>query len=82
MEGLRAGDRHNPLPHIALSTTALKSAYRNMAFCLVEPLLSCGNYWFRDAGNDGVPDCCTSSLGVAGLHEVCYYGKAVAVQAR
>jgi hypothetical protein len=22
-------DRHNPLPHIALSTTALKSAYRN-----------------------------------------------------
>lgn len=25
-------DRHNPLPHIALSTTALKSAYRNTAF--------------------------------------------------
>src|SRR5271169_6064913 len=24
-----SADRHNPLPHIALSTTALKSAYRN-----------------------------------------------------
>jgi hypothetical protein len=31
MEGFRAEDRHNPLPHIALSTTALKSAYENMA---------------------------------------------------
>jgi len=32
MEGFQAKDRHNPLPHIALSTTALKSAYRNTAF--------------------------------------------------
>jgi hypothetical protein len=32
MEGFRAEDRHDPLPHIALSTTALKSAYRNTAF--------------------------------------------------
>jgi hypothetical protein len=32
MEGFQAEDRHNPLPHIALSTTALKSAYRNTAF--------------------------------------------------
>jgi hypothetical protein len=32
MEGFQAEDRHNPLPHIALSTTALKSAYKNTAF--------------------------------------------------
>jgi hypothetical protein len=32
MEGVQAEDRHNPLPHIALSTTALKSAYSNTAF--------------------------------------------------
>ena len=31
MEGFQAEDRHNPLPHIALSTTALKLAYRNTA---------------------------------------------------
>ncbi len=31
MEGFQGEDRHNPLPHIALSTTALKSAYRNTA---------------------------------------------------
>ena len=31
MEGFQAEDRHNPLPHIALSTTAPKSAYRNTA---------------------------------------------------
>ena len=29
MEGFQGEDRHNPLPHIALSTTAPKSAYRN-----------------------------------------------------
>jgi hypothetical protein len=32
MEGFQAEDRHNPLPHIALLTTALKSAYKNTAF--------------------------------------------------
>jgi hypothetical protein len=31
MERFWAEDRHNPLPHIALSTTALKSAYSNTA---------------------------------------------------
>ncbi len=31
MEESRAEDRHNPLPHIAPLTTALKSAYRNTA---------------------------------------------------
>ena len=31
MEGFQGEDRHDPLPHITLSTTALKSAYRNMA---------------------------------------------------
>ena len=29
MEGFQGEDRHDPLPHIALLTTALKSAYRN-----------------------------------------------------
>jgi hypothetical protein len=32
MEEFQAWDRHNPLPHIALLTTALKSAYENTAF--------------------------------------------------
>ncbi len=32
MEGFQAWDRHNPLPHIAPLTTALKSAYKNTAF--------------------------------------------------
>jgi hypothetical protein len=31
MEGFQAEDRHNPLPHIAPLTTALKSAYSNTA---------------------------------------------------
>ena len=31
MEGFQGEDRHKPLPHIALLTTALKSAYRNTA---------------------------------------------------
>jgi hypothetical protein len=31
MEGFQGEDRHNPLPHIAQLTTALKSAYRNTA---------------------------------------------------
>ncbi len=29
MEGFQREDRHNPLPHIAVSITALKSAYRS-----------------------------------------------------
>ena len=32
MEGFQAEDRHNPLPHIALLTTVLRSAYKNTAF--------------------------------------------------
>jgi hypothetical protein len=32
MEGFQAEDRHDPLPHIALSAIALKSAYRNTAY--------------------------------------------------
>ena len=30
--GFMSAARHDPLPHIALSTTALNSAYRNTAF--------------------------------------------------
>ena len=43
MEGFRAEDRHNPLPHIPLSTTALNSAYKNRAFLPTLLVLSCGN---------------------------------------
>ena len=32
MEGFQGEDRHNPLPHIALLITALKSAYENTEF--------------------------------------------------
>ncbi len=32
MEGFQGEDRHNPLPHIALLTTAPKSVYKNTAF--------------------------------------------------
>jgi hypothetical protein len=32
MEGFQAEDQHDPLPHIALSTTTLKSACRDTAF--------------------------------------------------
>ena len=53
MEGFQAEDRHNPLPHIALSTTALKSAYRNTAFLstrtateLRELLIPGGREWW------------------------------------
>lgn len=31
MEGVQAEDRHDPLPHITLLTTALKSIYENTA---------------------------------------------------
>ena len=49
MEEFQAWDRHNPLPHITLLTTALKSAYKNTAFLstrtsaeLREHLIPCG----------------------------------------
>jgi len=31
LQGFQSEDRHDPLPHIALLTTVLKSAYRNTA---------------------------------------------------
>jgi hypothetical protein len=53
MEWFQAEDRHNPLPHIALSTTALKLAYRNTAFLstrtateLRELLIPGGREWW------------------------------------
>jgi hypothetical protein len=53
MEGFQGEDRHNPLPHITLSTTALKSAYKNTAFLsthttaeLRELLIPGGREWW------------------------------------
>jgi hypothetical protein len=53
MEEFQAEDRHNPLAHITLSTTALKSAYRNTAFLsthtaseLRELLIPGGREWW------------------------------------
>ena len=73
-------DRHNPLPHIALSTTALKSAYKNTAFLstrtaaeLRELLIPSGREWWFPGRN-------SSSADVAGLREVCYRAKAAAFQ--
>jgi hypothetical protein len=53
MEGFQTEDRHNPLPHITLATTALKSAYKNIAFLsthttteLRELLIPGGREWW------------------------------------
>jgi hypothetical protein len=82
MEGFQAEDRHNPLPHIALSTTALKSAYRNRASLsthtateLREPQAPCRREWQRP-----VPSELAFMRG--GLREVCYRVKAAAVGPR
>jgi hypothetical protein len=78
--GLMPEDRHNPLPHIAPSTTALKSAYKNTAFLstrtaaeLRELLIPNGREWW-------FPGRSSSSADVAGLREVCYRAKAAAFQ--
>jgi hypothetical protein len=73
MEGFQAEDRHNPLPHIALLTTALKSAYRNTASLsteLRELLISAGREW-------RAPELLFFACGRGGLREVCYRAKAV-----
>jgi hypothetical protein len=37
MEGFQAEDRHDPLPHITLLTTAPKSVYRKMTSLVTHP---------------------------------------------
>jgi hypothetical protein len=81
MEGFQAWDRHNPLPHIALSTTALKLAYSNTALPsthtdaeLRELLIPGGWEWWLTGLS-------SSSADVAGLREACYRAKAAAFQA-
>jgi len=84
MEGFQGEDRHNPLPHIALSTTALKSAYRKAvslsprtATELRELLiLGCREWWS--------PGCSSSSADAADLRELsrkgsCIPGQMIAV---
>ena len=43
MEGFQAEGRHDPLPHIALSTTAPKSVYEKRRHWLLIPLLGWDN---------------------------------------
>ena len=71
MEGFQAEDRHNPLPHIAQLTTALKLAYRKTVSLSTHSATELRELLIRAAGNDGVPACSSSSLDVAGLREVC-----------
>jgi hypothetical protein len=81
MEGFQAEDRHDPLPHIALLTTALKSAYRNttsLSACTTTelrklPIPAAREWW--------PPGLLFFYRDVAGLREVCYRAKAVSVQA-
>jgi hypothetical protein len=82
MEGFQAEDRHNPLPHIALSTTALKSAYGNRASLSTHTATELRELQAPAAGNGSVP--CRLSLFscAAGLREVCYRVKAAAVGPR
>jgi hypothetical protein len=75
MEGFQGEDRHNPLPHITLSTTALKSAYPKMASMaahlateLRELQALCGQEWQLLQSPDALS-------GTARLYEVCYRAK-------
>ncbi len=82
MEGFQGEDRHDPLPHIALSTTALKSVYRNTASLSthtateLRELLILGDREWYSLG------CSSLSLDAVRLREVCYRATAVAVEAR
>ena len=74
-EGFLAEDRHNPLPHIALSATALKSAYRNTAFLSTHTAAELRNFRTRadrNGNTQGLPDAFSDT---AGLREVCYREK-------
>jgi hypothetical protein len=82
MEEFQAEDRHNPLPHIALSTTALKSAYKNTAFLSTRTSAELRELLIPGSRNDGAPDCFAASLAVAGLREVCYAQRQLRSQAR
>jgi hypothetical protein len=80
-EGFQAEDRHNPLPHIPLLTTAPKSAYRNTASLSTRTADEQQELLIPAAGNSGLLGCSFSSADVAGLREVCYRAKAAAFQA-
>ena len=57
MEEFQAENRHNPLPHITLSTTALKLAYRNTVFLSTYTATELRIFLSRSAGNSGFRDC-------------------------
>ena len=72
MEGFQGEDRHNPLPHITLSTTALKSAYSNTAFLFTHTSSELRKLLIPGAGNSRVGTALLGSSGMAGLRQVCY----------
>lgn len=55
MEGFQAEDRHDPLPHIALSATAPKSVYEKRRHGLLIPLMSWNNSRSQADRNGGRP---------------------------
>jgi hypothetical protein len=82
MEGFRAEDRHNPLPHIALSSTALKSAYRNTASLSTHTATELREFLIQGGREWWAPGLLFFVSGRGCRREVCYRAKAVAVQAR
>ncbi len=79
MEGFHAEDRHDPLPHIALLTTALKSAYRNTASLSVRSATELQELRIGADWNGSGPCCSGSFRRAVVLREVCYQIKAPAV---
>ena len=82
MEGFQAEDRHDPLPHIALLTTAPKSAYRNTTSLSTHTATELRELLILGGGEWWAPGLLFFRLDVAVLHEVCYRAKAAAFQAR
>ena len=60
-------DRHNPLPHIAPLTTALKSAYKNAAFPSTRTSAELRELLTRAAGNDGARGLLRCVFGRGGI---------------
>jgi hypothetical protein len=72
MEEFQAWDRHNPLPHITLSPTALKSPYENTTFLSTRTSAELQELLIQVAGNGGPPGGSSSSADVAAFLEVCF----------
>ena len=75
MERFQGEDRHNPLPHITLLTTALNSAYRNTASMANHLAPSCGNFGRWADWNGSIGGCPDVLFGTVRLREVFYHAK-------